>query len=317
MGVPQLRGGGWTVWVMIADHYEPYWRNADSDVASRRIEFWRRRWPDIAARHADSCGKPPKYTFFYPDEQYDGRLLDRLAEMADLGIADVEVHMHHDGEGEANFVERIEKFTSTLYERHSLLREESGKVRFGFIHGNWALDNSRPDGRWCGLNNELRLLRDLGCYADFTMPAAPHAMQTRMVNTVYWATDDTTCPKSHDTGIPHTGGTPPRGDLLMIPGPLGLNFRGSRLVPRLETGEIAFHDRATLARVRSWLALAPRIGTNIFLKLFTHGAQEDNAFALLEGGGLDDCFRLLASECKRLGGKVRFASAHEARKAIV
>ena len=75
-------------------------------------------------------------------------------------------------------------------------------------------------------------------------------MQPRMVNTVNWATDATTCPKSHDTGIPHTEGTPPREDLLMIPGPLGLNFRGGRFVPRLETGEIAFHDRATPARVR-------------------------------------------------------------------
>ena len=32
---------------------------------------------------------------------------------------------------------------------------------------------SLPDGRWCGLNNELILLRDLGCYADFTLPSAP------------------------------------------------------------------------------------------------------------------------------------------------
>ena len=39
-------------------------------------------------------------------------------------------------------------------------------ARFGFIHGNWCLDNSRADGRWCGLNNELILLRELGCYAD-------------------------------------------------------------------------------------------------------------------------------------------------------
>ena len=47
----------------------------------------------------------------------------------------------------------------------------NGRVVFGFIHGNWALDNSRPDGKYCGLNNEITLLRDLGCYADFTMPS--------------------------------------------------------------------------------------------------------------------------------------------------
>ena len=32
---------------------------------------------------------------------------------------------------------------------------------YAFVHGNWALDNSRPDGRWCGIDAELpRLLPD-------------------------------------------------------------------------------------------------------------------------------------------------------------
>jgi hypothetical protein len=44
-------------------------------------------------------------------------------------------------------------------------------IRFGFIHGNWALDNSLPHGKSCGLDSEIALLRDLGCYGDFTMPS--------------------------------------------------------------------------------------------------------------------------------------------------
>src|SRR5205807_1625408 len=124
------------------------------------------------------------------------------AEMARLGVGDVEVHLHHDGEGEDDFVSRISRFTQTLSERHSLLRRVNGQLVFGFIHGNWALDNSLPSGRWCGLNNEITLLKRLGCYADFTLPSAPSPAQTRTVNSIYWATDDPRRPRSHDRGAP-------------------------------------------------------------------------------------------------------------------
>ena len=57
----------------------------------------------------------------------------------------------------------------------------------------------------------------------------------------------------------------------MITGPLGLRF-GERLMPRLETGEIAGYDLPTPSRVRQWFDLAPTIGDDLFLKLYTHGA---------------------------------------------
>ena len=52
-----------------------------------------------------------------------------------------------------------------LHERHGLLRAgpETGKIIYSFIHGNWALDNSRPDGRWCGVDNEIDILVETGC----------------------------------------------------------------------------------------------------------------------------------------------------------
>jgi len=70
---------------------------------------------------------------------------------------------------------------------------------FGFIHGNWALCNSRPDGDWCGVNEELGILREAGCYADFTFPSAPSPTQPRMVNAIYRATD-TGLPRACDRG---------------------------------------------------------------------------------------------------------------------
>ncbi|MGA3015542.1 MAG: hypothetical protein ABSF62_00385 [Bryobacteraceae bacterium] len=303
------------VWVAIADHWEPYRGKVSDEVALGHVAVWSKGWPQIAARHADSTGKPPQYTFYYPQEEYRPGILDTLAAMARQGIADVDVHIHHDGEGQQNFVDRMNGFIETLSTRHGLLRKHHGRTVFGFIHGNWALDNSRPDGRWCGLNNEITLLRDLGCYADFTMPSGASPTQSRIVNSIYWVTDDPLRPRSYDKGVPVRPGAPGSGDLLMITGPLGLRW-SERLKPRMETGEIAHQDPPTAYRVRQWLRLAPRIGNNVFIKLYTHGALEQNYRALVFQGGLDRLFELLPQECRRLGHELRYVTTWEMRQAV-
>ena len=120
----------------------------------------------------DAAGQCPQYSFFYPQEEYRRDLLDGIAEMVRLGVGDVEVHLHHDNEQRDSFIRKVTEYCRRLTDDHGLLRQQDGRTVFGFIHGNWALDNSRPDGKWCGLNGEIALLRDLGCYADFTMPSA-------------------------------------------------------------------------------------------------------------------------------------------------
>jgi hypothetical protein len=307
--------GGGRVWVAIADHWEPYWLHPSDEVAAERVGVWAKHWPEVACRHADSTGRPPQYTFYYPQEEYRPQFLDSLAEMKRAGIADVDIHIHHDGEGQQNFVDRMNAFIETLVNRHGLLRVSNGRPVFGFIHGNWALANSRPDGRWCGLNNEITLLRELGCYADFTMPSGDSPTQARTVNTIYWVRDDPSRPRSYDRGVPVKPGAPGVGDLLMIPGPFGLRW-AERLVPRLETGELASYNLPTPYRVERWLDLAPRIGGDLFIKLYAHGAQERHASALLLEGGLDRLFTILVEACGRRGHQLRYVSTWEMRQAV-
>jgi hypothetical protein len=303
------------VWLTIADHFEPFWNHADIGVARDRVSAWRERWPQIAARiGGDDSSRPPCYTFFYPVEQYLPEMLDVLAELTHAGIADVEVHLHHDGEGREDFIERMSTFCTTLGERHGLLRKVDGHIKFGFIHGNWALDNSLPDGRGCGLNDEITLLCDLGCYADFTMPAGASPSQARTLNTLYWCTDNPDAPKSYDTGIPVLAGQGQSGDLLMIPGPLGLRWRG-QWMPRMETGELAAYDPPSAYRAQRWFDLAPRIGEHVFLKLYTHGAAESNLETLLSSGLLE-LFQFVRAEAKLRDAKIHFVSAWEMYLAI-
>ena len=77
----------------------------------------------------------------------------------------------------------------------------ASRIRYGFIHGNWALCNSRPDGDWCGVNEELGILAETGCYADFTFPSAPSPTQPRLVNAIYYASDIPGQPRGADSGV--------------------------------------------------------------------------------------------------------------------
>jgi hypothetical protein len=297
------------VWVAITDHFEPLGLGTSVETALNRVARWREEWPRIADdAPRDAAGQRAQYSFFYPQEEYRRDLLDRIAEIVRLGVADVEVHLHHDRECRESFIQKVTDYCRRLRNDHGLLRQQGDRILFGFIHGNWALDNSRPDGRWCGLNGEIALLRDLGCYADFTMPSLPSPTQGRIVNKIYWCSSNPDGrPRSFDSGIEASRGGGKCGDLLMMTGPVGLRF-GERVVPRLETGEIAGYDLATPARVRRWFDLAPRIGDDLFLKLYTHGAQDRNLGPLLKGG-LGVLYRLLAEEANRRGVEIQWATA--------
>ncbi len=296
-------------WIVIADHYEPLGQGASPETALGRVARWRNRWPRIADESPrDAAGQRPQYSFFYPQEEYRSDLLEGIAEMVRAGIGDVEVHLHHENEQRDSFLQKVTEFCRCLSEGHGLLRQQNGRTVFGFIHGNWALDNSRPDGANCGLNGEIALLRDLGCYADFTMPSIPSPTQGRVVNQIYWCTNNSdNRPRSYDRGIEATVGGGRQGDLLMITGPVGLRF-GGRLMPRVETGEIAGYDMPTPARVSRWFDLVPAIGDDLFLKLFTHGAAERNISPLLDGG-LGSLFRWIAEEAERRGIELHWATA--------
>lgn len=303
------------LWVALTDHWEPWGGNATEEKAKSRVKAWTDRWPEIAwAAPPDSTGRPPCYTFFYPQEEYHPQTLHAVEPMCEEGIVDVEVHIHHHDDTADSFIGKMNHFCKQLRYEHNMLRERDGKIIFGFIHGNWALDNSYPDGRLCGVNGEISILEKLGCYADFTMPSLPSVTQGRIVNQVYWATGSPDRSKSYDRGVRATVGGGKQGELMMITGPLGVRYKG-RLMPRLETGELAVYDPPTAYRVKRWLDLAPRIGDDIFLKLHAHGAREDNAAALLGTAGLAPMFRWIKQATDERGIELHWASAWEMAQA--
>lgn len=304
------------VWIAVTDHFEPLGKDKSLATGLASVARWREKWPRIADdAPRDAAGQRPQYSFFYPQEGYEPELIEGIAEMVRLGLGDVEVHIHHDeahlsldSERRDSFSRKISDFCRRLTDDHGLLRQQDGRTVFGFIHGNWALDHSRPDGKCCSVKGEISLLRDLGCYADFTMPAIPEPQQGRIVNQVYWCTNNQdNSPRSYDRGVEATVGGGRQGDLLMITGPVGVRLRG-RLMPRIECGEIAGYDLPTPSRAKQWFDLAPTIGDDIFLKLYTHGAHDTNLNPLLNGA-LANLYAWIAEEADRRGIEAHWVTA--------
>ena len=287
------------IYFCIMDHFEPMWNKPSRRIERLRVERWAREYPQIAKQYKDCEGNHPKYVFFYPIEEYRYEHLRCLAEICKKDIADVEIHLHHDNDNSANLEKTLIDFKNKLYYEHRLLRkDDSGEILFGFIHGNWALDNSRKDGRWCGVNDEISVLERSGCFADFTMPSAPDETQTKKINSIYYAEDNTLLPKSHNDGIDAMVNRKiPDHSLLCVQGPLALNWKKKKwfFFPKIENGELSYDNPPTSERIDYWIEQNIHVKgaeDHIFVKVYTHGAQESNMDMLL-GGGLDTIFTYL------------------------
>lgn len=290
-------GGPVHVAFCFADHFEPGRGNAPFDVQARRVDEWVKRYPEAASRHVDSDGRHPQHTFFYPGEEYHPEHLDKLARLCKAGFGDVEIHLHHDHDSAETLTAKLEGFKAKLAAHGLLERDENGRVTYGFIHGNWALDNSRRDGRYCGVNNELTVLKETGCYADFTFPSAPDETQTSRINSIYYATDDPAKPKSHDTGRDVAAGEKPSGDLMIIQGPLTLNWTRRKwgVLPRIEYGNIDSTNPPYPERADRWMEQHIHVKGRpdwVFVKVYTHGAREEH-FDTLLGRPMDELYGYL------------------------
>lgn len=303
--------------VSVCDHYEPFRGGTDVATARQTVNDWVSAYPASVDGFHDADGRPPRHTFFYPQEEYDEAILDRLAAFCRQGYGEVEIHLHHRHDTPEGLRGKLSTFRDLLHTRHGLLGRErvSGSqhaaaslsvtgnetnnqqpitdnyancaVRYAFIHGNWSLCNSRPDGDWCGVNEELGILAETGCYADFTFPSAPSPTQPRMVNAIYYASDKPGRPRGADRGrrlsvISNSA----EGALMLITGPLALNWRRRKwgLLPRFENADLCGSNPPTADRIRLWVD--QRIGVAgrpdwIFVKLHTHGCLPQNTRVLL------------------------------------
>jgi hypothetical protein len=192
----------------------------------------------------------------------------------------VEVHYHHGPDTYETFDAKVKKGVA-YFQQFGFARTIDGKTQWGFIHGNFALDNSGDKTEWCGVNEELKLLRSEGAYADFSFPSVWRDSQPRFVNRIYEAQDDPQ-PKSFNRAYPFQAG--PSERLPIFTGPLVTYFIPSPLRTFYNVEDADIHPTVpmTAARVDEWVRAnihVPGRPEWVFIKMWGHAASSDGEVA--------------------------------------
>jgi hypothetical protein len=154
--------------------------------------------------------------------------------------------------------------------------EGNSAPRYAFVHGNFALANC-ADGYACGVDGEMQILAETGCYVDMTYPtAAFHPAQIARLNSLY------ECALPLDQAAPQRYGRNLQAERpitklpFIVQGPWMLDFdRNSRSgLGRLDNGAITGRNPASLRRLGLWKDAGITVAGRpdwLFIKLHTHG----------------------------------------------
>lgn len=309
----------------VANHFEPSWKAGglnDLDTQRRRLEHWHEMARATGDAVTDADGTKFRHTNFFPIEQYDYKILEQLAAMQAEGLGETEIHLHHGVEAPdtpENLRRTLIEFRDCLAEEHRILSRDggAGKPRYAFVHGNLALANS-AGGKFCGVDSEMQILHETGCYVDMTLPSAPDETQVPMLNQIYECGLPLAEKMPHRTGRRvEVSGNQPQLPLIFT-GPLVFNWarRVKGLpIPIIDGGALVHNQPMDLARLNRWISANVTVKNRsewVFIKLYCHGFFDRDQSACI-GDGARRFFSEVIETGERTGEyAVHFASAREA-----
>lgn len=309
----------------LADHFEPAYVPGDGAARApypeqeRRLERWCREYPRVFAEYRDAEGRPFVHTYFYPAEQYDRAHVARLAEHCHAGWGEIEIHLHH-GVGTPDTVENTRRqlieFRDLLAVEHGCMSYRGGSrvPQYAFVHGNFALANSNR-GRGCGVDSEMQILAETGCYADMTLPTAPfHWAQTGKVNSIYECGLPLSERAPHRVGRNLAWGRVAQIFPIMVQGPLMLDFSmPGRRKFGIDNSALTGPSPASVRRLENWKRAAITVDGRpdwLFVKLHCHGMDVRHDQAML-GEPMQQFLRDLVGGAAERGETLHFTSARE------
>ena len=316
----------------VADHFEPAIDPEDGQKRvprseqEHRLEWWSHEYPKVVDQWRDHDGHPFVHTYFYPAEQYDEGLLQMLADHCHAGWGETEIHLHH-GRPQPDTGENTRRLLTEVRDRLALrhrclaLENGTGQPRYAFVHGDFALANS-AGGHLCGVDNEMQILAETGCYADFTLPTAPlHPSQTAKINAIYECTAPLDKAAPQRRGKRLAMGRAPRIFPLIVQGPLVTDLERCRRERRilLDNAAVTRPNPMSLHRLGLWkqarIAVAGKPDW-LFIKLHCHSMDPTQKDAVIG----DEFRRFLADMVSGANGRketLHFATAREMTNIIL
>jgi hypothetical protein len=307
----------------VANHFEPSWTEhgllVDWSKQMARVDEWGKLARKIAGvRDHDGAGF--RHTYFYPAEQYHAPLLEQIAGLQAEDLGEVEVHLHHGVEQPdtaENTRQVLAEFRDALAHEHRCLSRlsPSDPPMYAFVHGNWALANS-ANGSCCGVDSEMQILADTGCYADFTLPSAPDISQVSRINAVYQCGHPLGERAPHRSGPTLEVGAQPSLPII-FGGPLVFDWTRRKRglpVPRIDNGALTANYALDRNRLERWQSARIAVQGRpdwVFIKLYCHGFFEMDQPAMI-GDAMRRFLEDSMSLAERTGSfRMHFASARE------
>lgn len=288
------------------DHFEPSRSAGQRGVDD--VEAWCQRYAESVRGFTDSEGRQLQHTWFYRFDYPNDACMRHIASATYQGLGEIEFHLHHGHDTRETFAQAIGDGVRWFNRWGAMIGfcEEMPR-RFAYIAGNWALDNGQGDDSKSGVNDEIGVLAEHGCYADFTFPAFGERSQPRQVNSIYYAKAGPEA-KSYDSGVPLSRGSNHDGDLLIFQGPILLDLRNGVV----DYGAFESYAPYESGRIRNWIKSRVHVGGQpdwIFVKIHTHGMQSRKAVL---GHQLQLMLADADALAKETGVKFHFATAREA-----
>ncbi len=281
----------------LVDHFEPGTGGVSTQIEDQRMADLLIKYPNIADKHKDFYGNIPGRTWFFPPHYHRNYNLKKLVSLCERGYGEIELHLHH-GKTQPDTANNLKQTILQIIEEYSkfgIFGTLNEQKKYAFIHGDWALDNSR-NGKFCGVNNEIQILDSTGCYADFTFPSLCESNPLR-INSIYYAQDNPSKPKSYNNGKPVVKNGQKNGDLMIVQGPLHPFFFSDKVSSlRIAGDAINGNPPVTKKRVDFWIKTHIHVKEKpnwLIIKTHTHGAADGKAVL---GDEIDNIFGYLESQ---------------------
>jgi hypothetical protein len=293
------------IFIMV-DHYEPG-KGADG---VKRNNSWLKKFSKIADKHFDSHGNRFRYTWFYPYDHHNERILISLCKMAFDGYGEVELHWHHPPATNETFPAMLGEAILWFQQYGALVSSKFPyETNFAYVAGNWSLDDC---DRNSGVKNELETLFRNGCFADFTFSTIGTTCQPRKINSIYYAIDDSEKSKSYDDGDDVTVGKNKKMGLMIFQGPIAFDWKKAGL----EYGAVEAFAIPNRRRINLWIHANIHVKGRpewVFVKVHSHGCQSSS---VILNGYLDIMLTWLEEMCKEKKIWLHYMTAREAYNVV-
>jgi hypothetical protein len=312
--------------IALADHFEPSsmpGRNAGyapRAVQEERLLNWCEEYPRNFEAYRDHDGRCFTHTYFYPAEQYDKNLVQGLADLCHEGWGEIEIHLHH-GVDTTETVEstrrQLASFRDALAREHGCLSSEDSDntPKYVFVHGNFALANCAA-GYACGVDSEMQVLADTGCYADMTYPtSAFHPAQIAKINSLYECglALELTAPQRQGRNLSVGRAVSKFPFIIQGPWMIDLDQSSRSGLGRIDNGSLTHVNPPNLRRLQLWKQAGVTVSGRpdwIFIKLHTHGMDPAQTDTVLRKPMQKFLAELIAGAAER-AEVLHFVSARE------